>query len=235
MKFLNTVLGVFLNPKETFAFISEKSRWTEIFIFLLIAWILFAFITAPYSQQDSIKIFEDNIRMKERMGEERFEEMLDNLKNPPPAMTFIRPLVFIPVSFAAGMLFSSLILFGMGRLTSTEGSFLQVFTGFLYANLIDKVLGNAVRVLLILSKKSVMETSAGLAVLFPRLEAASAAFIVLNQIDFFQLWMYGIFSYCLVSVFKIELKKAFFISYGFWLLKTAFYIAMGLISASVLR
>lgn len=232
MNFLNVVIGVFFNPKETFAAISEKPRWTEIFILLLIAWILFAYFTAPYSQQDSIKIFEDNIKMKERLGEERYEEMLDNFRNPSPTMSIIRPLVFIPVSFAVGMLFSSLILFGMGRLTSTEGSYLHVFTGFLFANLIDKVLGNAVRLILILSRNSVMETSTGLALFFPRLEVASTAFIILTQIDFFQLWMFGIFGFCLSSVFKIELKKALYISYGFWLLKTLLYIAMGLISAS---
>lgn len=60
----------------------------------------------------------------------------------------------------------------------------------------------------------------------------STAFIILTQIDFFQLWMFGIFGFCLSSVFKIELKKALYISYGFWLLKTLVYIAMGLISAS---
>jgi hypothetical protein len=235
MNFLSAVLGIFFNPKETFAAISQKPKWTEIFILLLIVWILMAYITAPYSQQDSIRVFEDNIRLKERMGEERYEEMLNNLKNPPPSMSIIRPFVLVPISFTIGMLFSSLILFGMGRLTSTEGSFLHVFTGFLYANLIDKVLGNAVRLFLILSQKSVMETSTGLALFFPRLEVTSTAFIILSNIDFFQLWMFGIFSYGLASIFKIELKKALFISYGFWLLKTLVYIAIGLLSSSFMR
>jgi len=232
MNFFNAAIGVFFNPKETLAAISEKPRWTEIFIFLLIAWIVFATISAPYSQRDSIKVMQDNIKMKERIGEDRYEEMLDNLRNPSPVMSILRPLVFIPISFTVGMLLSSLILLGLGRITSTEGSFLHVFTGFLYVNLIDKVLGNAVRLILILTRDSVMEISTGVALFFPRLEVTSKAFIILTQIDFFQLWMYGIFSFCLSSIFKIEIKKALFISYGFWLLKTLFYIAIGLLSAS---
>jgi len=232
MNFFNAVSGVFFNPKETFAAISEKPRWTEIFILLLIAWILFAYFTAPYSQQDSIKVMEDNIRLKDRLGEERYEQMMDNLRNPSPAMSIIRPFVFVPVSFTVGILLSSLILFGMGRLTSSEGSFLHVFTGFLYANLIDKVLGNAVRLVLVMTRNSVMDTSTGLALFFPRMEVTSSAFIVLTQIDFFQLWMFGVFAFCLSSVFKIELKKALMVSYGFWFLKTLVYIALGLLSAS---
>ena len=123
----------------------------------------------------------------------------------------------------------------MGRLISTEGKYIQVFSGFLYVNFIDKILGNAVRLLLILSKKSFLETSTGLALFFPRLEVTSTAFIILTQIDIFQLWMFGIFSYALSYIFKIEVKKALFISYGFWLLKTLLYIGMGLFSASLMR
>jgi hypothetical protein len=80
-----------------------------------------------------------------------------------------------------------------------------------------------------------METSTGLALFFPRLEVTSTAFIILTNIDFFQLWMFGIFSYGLASIFKIELKKALFISYGFWLLKTLLYIAIGLLSTIFMR
>ncbi|MGD2294301.1 MAG: YIP1 family protein [Candidatus Aminicenantes bacterium] len=232
MNFFETFLGVFFNPKQTFKVLSEKPRWIEALVLLLIAWVLFAYFTAPYVQKDSIKVMEDNIQLKDRLGEDRYDEMLDNIRNPPPAMSIIRPFLIAPISLVIGLLFSSLIMFGMGRLTSTEGKYVQVFTGFLFANFIDKILGNGVRLFLVLSKKSMMQTSTGLALFFPRLEATSTEFIVLTQIDFFQLWMFGVFGYGLSAIFKIELKKALFISYGFWLLKTLFNVAIGLFSAS---
>jgi hypothetical protein len=235
MKFFNEFFGVFLNPKQTFKVLAEKPRWVEALVLLLIAWALFAYFTAPYSQKDSIKILEENIRMRERMGEEQYTTMMDRLKNPPPYASILRPFVMAPVSLTVGLLFSSLIMFGLGRLMSTEGKYMLVFSGFLYANFIDKILGNAVRFLLILSKKTIIETSTGLALFFPRMEITSTAYIILAQIDLFQLWMFGIFSYALASIFKIELKKALVISYGFWLLKAVFYIAMGLIGASFMR
>ncbi len=235
MNFLNAFLGIFLNPKQTFKALSEKTRWTEALIIILIAWALFAYIRAPYAQKDSIEVIENNIKFKERIGEDRYNEMLEKLKNPAPNERIFKSFLIAPLSMAVGFLFSCLILFGMGRLISTEGKYIQVFSGFLYANFIDKILGNTVRLLLILPKKSILETSTGLALFFPHLEVTSTAFIILTQIDIFQLWMFGIFSYALSNIFNIEVKKALFISYGFWILKTFFYIAIGLFSASYLR
>ena len=77
MNFLNAFLGVFLNPKQTFKVISEKPRWVEALIIVLIAWALFAYFTAPISQKDSIKVMEDNINFKERVGEDRYNDMLE--------------------------------------------------------------------------------------------------------------------------------------------------------------
>ncbi|MFC2160231.1 YIP1 family protein [Acidobacteriota bacterium] len=237
MNFLNAFLGIFLNPKQTLkaVSVSENPRWAEALIIILIAWALFAYITAPIAQQDSIRVMEDNIKLKERVGEDQYNEMLENIKNPSPTSTLFRPFIMAPFSLAIGFLFSCLIMFGMGRLISTEGKYIQVFSGFLYVSFIDKILGNAVRLLLVLSKKSILETSTGLALFFPRLEVTSTAFIILTQVDIFQLWMFGVFSYALSYIFKVEVKKALFISYGFWILKTLFYIALGLFSASLMK
>jgi hypothetical protein len=51
----------------------------------------------------------------------------------------------------------------------------------------------------------------------------------LSQVDFFQLWFYGILAYGLSSVLKIDVKKGLIIAYGFWLLKTLLYIAGSLL------
>lgn len=235
MNFINAFLGIFLNPKQTLKAVSEKSRWTEALIIVLIAWALFAYIKAPYAQKDTIRVLESNIKLKESMGEDRYNENLEKLKNPSQTGTLLAAFVYAPLSLAIGFLISCLIMFGMGRLISTEGKYIQVFSGFLYANFIDKIFGNAVRLLLILPKKSILETSTGLALFFPHLEVTSPAFIILTQIDIFQLWMFGIFSYALSYIFNIEIKKALFISYGFWAIKTFLYIAMGLLFASYMR
>jgi len=229
MNFLQRFQGVFFSSQATLKGISEKPVWVDALIFLLVLIGLFSFLTAPYLQKDSLQIMKGNIKMQERLGEENFNRMIERLENPSQPMVILQTFGIIPISFLVGLLFSSLIILAMGRFTSTEGKYVQVFSVLLHANFIDKFLGNALRLILIFARKSVMQTTTSLALFFPRLEVTSSAYLILTQIDIFQLWLFGILSFGLSHIFKIELKKALFISYAFWLLKSLLYIIMGFI------
>ncbi len=105
----------------------------------------------------------------------------------------------------------------------------------LHASLVDKLFGNAVRMVLALTRKSLMQTSTSLALLFPKMEVTSTSYIMLAQIDFFQIWLFGILAFGLAAVFKIELKKALFLSYGVWLLKALVNVGIAMIGMSFLK
>lgn len=235
MNIIERIQGVFFSPQQTFQALSEKPLWKDALILLLVAWVLFGYIIGPYSLKDNITFMEDNVRLKERLGEERFNQALENLRNPSTASKIVRPFVLSPLSLLIGLLISSLVLLVMGRLTSTEGKFIQVFSAYLHANFIDKILGNALRLVLVLLRKSYMQTTTSLALFFPHLEITSPAYIILSQVDFFQLWMFGFLAYGLSAVFKIPLNKALFLSYGFWLLKSLLYISVGIVSMQLMR
>lgn len=226
MNFFARLQGVFFTPQLTLKAISEKPIWLDALIILLIVSALFTYITTPYSSKDQAEILKSSIKLQERMGEESFEQWIEQLENPSKSLVFLRSFLLSPITFLIGFLISSLIILVIGRFSSTEGNFVQVFSAYLYVNFIDKILGNALRLILILSRKSVMQTTTSLALLFPRLETTSFSFIVLSQIDFFQLWLFGILGYGLSHIFKIDIKKALFISYSFWLLKSLFNIAL---------
>lgn len=229
MNFFNRFQGIFFNPKLTFKAISGKPVWVDALIILLIAWVLFNFIIAPYAQKDQLQILKNNVKLQERLGEEGFNRMIERVENPSQSSIILRNLVLNPGGLLIGFLFSSLIILAIGRMFSTEGNYKQIFSAILHANFIDKILGNALRLVLILTRKSVMQTTTSLAFLFPKLEVTSPAYIVLSQVDFFQLWLFGILGYGLSSIFKIELKKALILSYTFWVLKSLLYIALGLL------
>ncbi|HEB36195.1 hypothetical protein LCGC14_0490070 [marine sediment metagenome] len=231
MDLFNRLQGILFNPKVTLKAISEKPIWIDALIILLIAWVLFSFIIAPYAQKDQLKILKNNDKLIERMGEDRFNEMIERAENPSQASIILRNLVLNPGGLLIGFLFSSLIILAMSRMFSTEGNYKQIFSAILHANFIDKILGNALRLVLILTRKSVMQTTTSLALFFPKLEMTSPTFIILSQIDFFQIWLFGILGYGLSSIFKIELKKALILSYTFWVLKSLLYIALGLLGA----
>jgi hypothetical protein len=232
MNFFDRFQGVFFNPKETFPKIAEKSPWKDALIVLLIAAALFTYLVHPYSQQDSIKTFKNNIELKERIGEEQFNQMLDRMENPSKMQVIIQSFVLTPIVVLLGFLLSSAVIMVLGRMTSTQGRYAQIFSAYLHANFIDKILGAAVRLIMIFTSKTVMGTTTSLALFFPKLESLSLKFIILSQFDFFQIWLFWVLGYGLASLFEIKIKKAMFISYGFWLLKSLLNIGIGLLSLS---
>jgi len=226
MNFFTRLQGVFFAPKLTFKFLSEKPFWFDALILLLILLAIFTYIVTPYSNKDRAEILKNNTEYRERIGEENFKQRIEQIENPSQTVVILSSFLLSPATFAVGFLISSLIILAIGRFFSTEGNFKQVFSAYLHANFVDKILGNAIRIPLILSQKSVMKMTTSLAALFPRLEVTSFGFILLSQIDIFQLWLFGVLGYGLSSIFKIEIKKAMVISYGFWLLKSLFYFAL---------
>jgi len=236
MNFFSRFSGTFLDPGKTFKALAEKPIWVDALIILLILAAAFSYLVAPYMQKDSVQMLEDNAsKLKQKWGEERYNQALQRTKDTSPTGLLIRSVALAPMTLLIGFLFSSLIVLGLGRLFSTQGHYLQVFSILLHANFVDKILGNALRLLLIFSRKSVLQTSTGLAVFFPKLEVTSLAYAVLGQFDFFQLWVFGIFGLGLASIFKINPKKGLLISYGFWLIKSLFYITLNVLTMSFMR
>jgi hypothetical protein len=99
--------------------VAERSVWVDALIVLLIILALFSYITTPYSQKDSLQTLKDNISLRERMGEERYNQMIERLENPSQTGLIIRSFLLNPAFMLVGFLFASLILLLIGRLTST--------------------------------------------------------------------------------------------------------------------
>jgi hypothetical protein len=91
---------------------------------------------------------------------------------------------------------------------------------------VDKLLGNSLRLFLISGRKSVLQTSTGLPVLFPKLDVMSTAYALLAQVDLFQIWTFCLFGIGLAAAFKISLKKGLVISFAFWILKSGLTAAL---------
>lgn len=235
MSLFKRLEGVFTSPRQVFEALAEKPVWVDVLVVLLVALIAYSFFVAPYMQQDTLELTRNNVKLRERMGDEAFDRMIQNTENPSPAGRMAQAFVIMPLFAFAGLLLQSLFLLIMARFVSAQGRFVQVLAVLVHASLVDKLLGNAVRLALALTRKSVMQTSTNLAILFPKMEVTSMAFAVLSQIDFFQLWMFGILAFGVSAVFKIDLKKALFLSYGLWFLKALVNILLAVIGMSFLR
>jgi hypothetical protein len=235
MTLLKRMGGVFVNPRPTFEGLAEKPVWIDMLVVIMLALIAFNVVVAPYVQKDQLLLMKDNVALKERMGEEAFAKLIENTEHPSQSMRILQIFIFTPLTFLAMLLLQSLLLLILGRLSSTQGTYVQVLAALVHASLIDKFLGNGVRLTLALARGSLMQTSTSLALFFPKMEVTSTPYIMLTQVDFFQLWMFGILAFGLAAVFKINIKKAAILSYGLWFLKALANVGIGLIGASFLR
>jgi len=235
MSLFKRLEGVFFDPKRTFDGLAGKPVWIDTLVVVLLALIAFNLVVAPYMQKDQLQLMKGNAALMERMGEDAYTKMIERTEHPSPSGRIVQTFVATPLFFLAALLLQSLILLILGRLLSTQGVYVQVLAALIHANVIDKLLGNGVRLALALTRKSLMQTSTGLALLFPNLEVTSTAFIMLSQIDLFQLWMFGVLALGLAAIFKISIPKAMALSYALWLLKAAANVGIGLIATSFLR
>ena len=235
MSLFRRLEGVFFDPKRTFDGLAGKPVWIDALVVVLLALISFNLVVAPYMQKDQLQLMKGNAALMERMGEDAYTKMIERTEHPSPSGRIVQTFVATPLFFLAALLLQSLILLILGRLLSTQGVYVQVLAALIHASVIDKLLGNGVRLALAVTRKSLMQTSTGLALLFPNLEVTSTAFIMLSQIDLFQLWMFGVLALGLAAIFKISLPKAMALSYAMWLLKAAANVGIGLIATSFLR
>ena len=235
MNLFKRIEGVFFNPRPVFDGLAAKPAWVDALIVVLVALIAFNLVVAPYMQKDQLRLMKDNSVLKERVGAERYDQMIQNMENPSDRSRIIQTFVTTPLFYLIALLLQALILLILGRFLSPQGTYVQVLSVLLHASLVDKLFGNAVRMVLALTRKSLMQTSTSLALLFPRMEVTSTSYIMLAQVDFFQLWLFGILAFGLAAVFKIELKKALFFSYGVWFLKALVNVGLAMIGMSFLR
>jgi len=235
MNLFKRIEGVFFNPRPVFDGLAAKPAWVDALVVVIVALIAFNLVVAPYMQKDQLRLMKDNSVLKERVGAERYGQMIQNMENPSDRSRIIQTFVTTPLFYLIALLLQALILLILGRFLSSQGAYIQVLSVLLHASLVDKLFGNAVRMVLALTRKSLMQTSTSLALLFPKMEVTSTSYIMLSQVDFFQIWVFGILAFGLAAVFKIELKKALFLSYGVWFLKALVNVGIAMIGMSFLR
>src|SRR4030042_2140009 len=211
--------GVFFNPRPVFDGLAAEPVWIDTLVVILLALIAFNLVVAPYMQRDQLLLMKDNAALKERVGDDTYTRMIDRTEHPSEVSRIVQTFVTTPLFYLAALLLQSLLLLILGRFLSSQGTYVQVLSVLVHASLVDKLFGNAVRLVLALTRKSLMQTSTGLALLFPKMEVTSTPYIMLTQIDFFQLWLLGVLAFGLAAVFKISLKKSLALSYGLWFLK----------------
>lgn len=201
MNFFSRFFGIHLKPKKTCQFLAKKPVWIDTLLVLLIIILAFTYILVPYTR------------------------ILEGIPNPSRMTILLRAVLWTHL-YLLGFLVSSLVLLILSRAVSNGGNYSQVFSVYIHANLIDKVLGNAVRLFLLFSNKSIFKATTSIAAFFPDLDVHSLGYAVAIQFDLFQLWLFAVLSLGLAAIFKMGIKKALCVAYGFWFLKALLNILL---------
>jgi hypothetical protein len=224
VSFGRRLVGTFFLPGRTFKALAEHPLWVDALIVVLILVSLYTYFIFPYEQKDNLRSMEANAaKLKGKWGESGYAGEVERIRNQSRSL---HAFLVTPLTYLFVLLFSALIVLGIGHSVSTQGSYLQVFSMLLHANFVDKLLGNGLRLYLISGRGSAFQTPTSLAVLLSRPEARPITCTLLGQVDLFQIWTFCLFGLGLAAAFKIRLKKGLIISFALWLLKSALAAAI---------
>jgi hypothetical protein len=214
MTFFQRVEGVFFSPQATLEAVAQKPVWWDVLIVTLISTIIFSVVIMPYATQDALANYQAQ-------------------GGTAPADLSQMPKWFLIIGGVAG-LFSILffiflscgIIYLIGRFFSQEGDFSNILAVYLHAGLVDSLLGNMIRLVLVLMKKT-FRVSTSLALLLPSdIPVRSFPYVLLSQFDFFRLWAVLIMAFGLSAVFKVDRKKALLVSLLAWFILTLIFAGL---------
>lgn len=91
MNLFKRLEGIFFNPRPVFDGLAAKPVWVDALVVILLALIAFNLVVAPFMQRDQLQLMKDNTALKERLGADRYTQMIQNIEHPPPGAGSSRP------------------------------------------------------------------------------------------------------------------------------------------------
>ena len=79
---------------------------------------LFSYLVAPHLQKDQLDLLRDDVRFRDRYGDEQLERIIESRENPPQIQIYAG-YVMAALGLVVGLLLSSLVMLVLGRLVST--------------------------------------------------------------------------------------------------------------------
>jgi hypothetical protein len=184
--FVARVLGVFFSPAETFEDIARKPTIWAPLLLLVVVQGFFLYAVAPAQGQDAAA-FTERSSFLQRLPEEQRAAIIEQQRNPSPTRRLISAATG-PLVVVLFMVIAALIFWGAGNLLGGQPTFKKTLSMVLFASMITLVLGQLVKLPLILTKNTVAGVTFSPAMLMPDLEVTSTQFRLWSLFDLFALW-----------------------------------------------
>lgn len=215
------LLKVLWQPRAVFESLEERKSWVVAAIFLLATAVLFAALSAPAQTKLALVQMEERADDMEPGQLERVKGFMNS------------PVIVVFAAFGAATTGAIGIiikggLFHLGAVTlGGRAGFLGGVSVIVYSSaplMIRNILGS-------LTISATGEPlSQGLSALMPLEERVSALGALAASIDLFTLWSVILGAIGLAIVYKLDRKKAFLVSGGFWV--TMMLLSVGIVAVS---
>ncbi len=198
-----TIINVFLSPREAFEAVDRKPTWVLPFVILLIVTIASAIVVTPIAMEDRLDDQRDKLIEERGMTQEEADRAMEmgakigKIAGPITAPIGVGLYLII---FAAVLLFLGNILMG------GESNFKKVFSMFTYSSMIG-VLGSLISIPIMFSKKT-MEVPTNLGVLLNIEDKGSFMYHLLTKVELFTIWQLVVVSIGMAVIYRFTTKKA---------------------------
>jgi hypothetical protein len=223
--FVARILGVFFSPAETFEDIARKPTIWAPLLLLVVVQGLFLYAVAPAQGQDAAAVTE-NSSFLQRLPAEQRAEIIEQQRNPSPTRRLISAIAG-PLVVLLFMVIAALIFWGAGNLLGGQPTFRKTLSMVLFASMITLVLGQLVKLPLILTKNTVAGVTFSPAMLMPDLEVTSTQFRLWSMFDLFALWGTVVTGIGLAKVSAISTAKGVVTSFVLYAVIAGIGFALG--------
>ncbi len=212
---LDRLVGVFFSPRKVFEYLRVKPDiWLPLILIALIT-IGVSFSVYDIALDQQIEKIEQNDRIPDEQKDlilNRIEESRSGTKR------IVSNLVIAPVSTILGYLIVAAFFLFLGNIIlGGKASFAQVFSVYLYAQLIPVILGSIVKTPIWVSQQSLSATTS-LSALLPADMANSMLYRLLSNFDIFTIWFLIVFSLGFAVVYRFSQLKGYLAVFISWLL-----------------
>ena len=198
-----TVINVFLSPREAFQAVDQRPNWVLPFVIMLIIGTVVAVFTVPIAMQDRMDDQRDQLIEERGMTPEEADRAMEIGEK----IGKIAGPIIAPIGMGLYLVIVSAVLLFLGNiLMGGESNFKKVFSMFSYSSMVG-ALGSLISLPIIISKQT-LEVPTNIAVIIGLEDQGTFAYQLLSKVELFTIWQLIIVSIGMAVIYKFTTKKA---------------------------
>ncbi len=214
------LVSIFWEPSSTFKSLSEKPKWIDIIIPIILVSIVSMIsmpIVNPIAMEETKAKFEESEKYSDAQKEIMIDTM-DARKDSKLGYIFAPIVIFIKTA-----IMGIILMFAGNFLLGGDRKFMTLFAVSSYVGLVD-LISSAVKIPLIYQKGS-LQVYTSIAMFMG--DSSTFLFRFINALDLFAFWKVYLFGLALSIIYKKKMSQTFIVILVLWILYSLITAALG--------